>query len=44
MHIITYNDNGEYEKALRDYDEAIRLDPGLELAIKNRKVLLARMN
>ena len=34
---------GEYEKALADFNEAIRLDPKYVLGYKNRAVLYERM-
>lgn len=37
---MIWNERGEHDKAIRDYDEAIRLDPGLKQFYNNRGVAL----
>jgi tetratricopeptide (TPR) repeat protein len=38
---VTYKAKGDHDRAIADFDEAIRLDPHDTLALKNRAELVA---
>ena len=40
---LAYAELGEYRRAIEDYDEALRLNPGYALAHKNRKIALGHL-
>ena len=35
-----YNDKGEYDRAIQDFDEAVRLDPNNAQPLNNREAVL----
>jgi tetratricopeptide (TPR) repeat protein len=39
-----YANKGQYDRAIQDYDQAIKLDPNLALAINNRAAAIAKLN
>jgi tetratricopeptide (TPR) repeat protein len=40
---VTYDMKGDYQRAIADYDEALRIDPNRKDAAKNRAVALGRL-
>jgi tetratricopeptide (TPR) repeat protein len=40
---IAYHYKGDFDRAIADFDEALRLDPNLESAAENKKRALAEL-
>jgi tetratricopeptide (TPR) repeat protein len=40
---VVYDMKGEYQRAIADYDEALRIDPNRQDAAKNREIALGRL-
>jgi tetratricopeptide (TPR) repeat protein len=38
-----YDTKGEYQRAIADYDEALRIDPNMKKAAENRRIAWARL-
>jgi tetratricopeptide (TPR) repeat protein len=40
---VTYDVKGDYQRAVADYDQALRIDPNWRDAAKNREIALGRL-
>jgi tetratricopeptide (TPR) repeat protein len=40
---VTYDLKGDYQRAIDDYDQALRIDPNRREAAKNREAAMARL-
>src|SRR5262249_43894419 len=40
---VVYDMKGEYQRAIADYDQALRIDPNMKKAAENRRIAWARL-